>query len=237
MSAATGPLEPSRHPAGAPNSTGGRFATVIRLDADVDLEPATDAEYNADGTFEYPPIPRSFEQHVRFWARIPVPDAVIARIRIAYATRWPEWAQERATAWEQANPEPTGSRLLGGSAARREHEEWRARHDAFVKELEAERPRELAPLAARTVIRATQMAYYAHQLPDPSDQARVGRLQMAMGPGQRWTVRQICDRYRLEDLPAVAFEDPGTVAGLNQIAEVDLLERLVEQAESSLDDD
>ncbi|GAB3176146.1 hypothetical protein GCM10027059_50560 [Myceligenerans halotolerans] len=236
MSAAAGPLEPVRHPAGAPNSTGGRYASVTRLDADVDLEPVTDAEYNADATFEYPPIPRSFEQHVRFWATVPVPDAVIARVRIAYAARWPQWAQERTTAWEQENPEPVGPRLIGAANARREREQWRARHEAFTRALESERPRDLAPLVARTVIRATQMTYYAHHLPDPADRARVARLRMSLGPGRRWTVRQICETYRLDDLPAVAFEDPGTVAGLNQIAQADLLERLVEHTEPRPDD-
>lgn len=231
MSAGSGSPEPLRHPVGSPNSTGGRFAPVIRLDTEIDLEPESDAEYNLDASFEYPPIPRSFQQHVQFWARVPVPDAVIARVRIAYAAHWPEWAQERTSEWLESNPQPRVGRLRGGPNNRRDWQEWQARYDKFTAGLENERPRDLAPLIARTVIRATQMSYYAPQLPDAADQARVGRVRMAMGPGRRWTVREICDHYRLEDLPAVAFEDPGTVAGLNQMTEVDLIERLVEQAE------
>src|SRR5665647_154390 len=105
--------EHPRQPAGVP--VGGQFATATRQEPDVNLAQLSDEEYNADATFDYPAIPRSVAQHVAFWSRVKVPDAVIARVRAAYVERYDVWLEERMDQWAATDPEPTN----GGTFSRR----------------------------------------------------------------------------------------------------------------------
>ena len=43
-----------------------------------------DEEHNADGTYWFPPAPRSASQTVSFWMTVEVPDRVLRRLRDAH---------------------------------------------------------------------------------------------------------------------------------------------------------
>ena len=38
------------------------------------MEELSDEEYNAEGTYRFPPNPRSWEQNAKFWATCPITD-------------------------------------------------------------------------------------------------------------------------------------------------------------------
>ena len=73
-----------RHPAGTP--PGGQFLARLNSEAaDVDLrELLPDEEHNADGTYWFPPAPRSASQTIGFWMTVEVPDRVLRQLRDAH---------------------------------------------------------------------------------------------------------------------------------------------------------
>ena len=77
-------MDQPRHPAGTP--PGGPFLARLNPEAaDVDLrELLPDEEHNADGTYWFPPAPRSARQAIGFWMTVEVPDRVLRRLRDAH---------------------------------------------------------------------------------------------------------------------------------------------------------
>jgi|GEM_PF-4595446 len=71
-----------RAPKGAPQ--GGEWTQMEGDVASFDLRELTDDEYNADGSFEYPPAPRSAEQVIAFWAKVQVPDTILEKTKFAF---------------------------------------------------------------------------------------------------------------------------------------------------------
>lgn len=214
--------EPLRQPGGTP--VGGRFATMTRREPDVTLAHLSDEEYNADGSFEYPPIPRSVEQHVAFWQRVKVPDAIIARVRAAYIDRLHEWSLEQYDAWVAAHPQPNGHRGLP---------EWKAARDAAAARIDDIRPGTIPAVLARPLIRAAQMARYARWLDTQEEYNAVLDTEVDLGEEQPWTVRQTLDFYHLDELPDGAFEDAGSYSGINLALMNQRLTELVEILESA----
>lgn len=209
--------EPLRQPGGTP--VGGQFATMSRREPDVTLAHLSDEEYNADGSFEYPPIPRSVEQHVAFWSRVKVPDPIIARVRAAYVENVTEWRADRLEAWVAEHPQPRGQRGL---------DEWRAARDAAGADIDQALPEALPAVLARPLIRAAQMARYAKWLDTQEDYDAVLETEVDLGEEQPWTVRQTLDYYHLDELPDGAFEDAGSYSGINLALMNQRLTELVE---------
>jgi hypothetical protein len=77
-------MDQPRHPPGTP--PGGRFLARLSPEAaDVDLRVLLpDEEHNADGTYWFPPAPRSASQTVSFWMTVEVPDRVLRQVRDAH---------------------------------------------------------------------------------------------------------------------------------------------------------
>jgi hypothetical protein len=77
-------MDQPRHPPGTP--PGGRFLARLNPEtADVDLrELLPDDEHNADGTYWFPPAPRSARQAIGFWMTVEVPDRVLRQLRDAH---------------------------------------------------------------------------------------------------------------------------------------------------------
>lgn len=215
--------EQPRQPGGNPG--GGRFATTTRREPDVTLAHLTDDEYNADGTFEYPPIPRSVDQHVAFWSRVQVPDANIARVRAAYVEQWPIWGEAQLDAWAATDPEPIPSTLRPRT---QEIEEWGHRFDAESARLLEERPNDLPAVLARPLIRAAQMAKYAKWLETQEEYDRVLATEIDLGEDEPWTVRRCLDVYRLDELEDGAFEDATKYSGINAVLTTQKLTELVD---------
>lgn len=199
-----------RQPGGTP--TGGRFAPMSRQEPDVSLAHLSDEEYNADGTFEYPPIPRSVAQHVAFWSRVRVPDPILARVRSTYTQHWSEWSEEQMHAWARTDPTPIGGEF---NAKAKQRTAWGERFDARAAELEVERPKDLPAVLARPLIRAAQMAKFAQWLETQDQYDEVMATEVDLGEAEPWTVRRCLDVYHLDELDDRAFEDAGNYAGIN----------------------
>ena len=77
-------MNQSRHPPGTP--PGGQFLARLNPEAaEVDLrELLPDDEHNADGTYWFPPAPRSASQTISFWMTVEVPDRVLRQLRDAH---------------------------------------------------------------------------------------------------------------------------------------------------------
>lgn len=212
-----------RQPGGSP--TGGRFAPLPRQESDVSLADLSDEEYNADGTFEYPPIPRSVAQHVAFWTRVRVPDAIMARVRSAYVEAWEVWSDAQMHEWAREHPEPVGNML---TAKARAHEQWEAEFAKRVALLGEERPKALPAVLARPLIRAAQMARYARWLNTQEEYNEVLDTEVDLGEPEPWTVRRCLEVYRLDEIDEGAFEDATNYAGLNTALMQQRLSELVQ---------
>ena len=79
------PGQQARRPTGSPGSTGGQFAEKMHAEPDLAIREISDEEYNADGSYAYPPRPRSAAQHIDFWTRVPLPEDRLKTL----ATRYP----------------------------------------------------------------------------------------------------------------------------------------------------
>lgn len=192
---------------------------MSREEPDVTLAHLSDEDYNADGTFEYPPIPRSVEQHVAFWSRVKVPDAIIARVRASYVQRTQEWRNEQMGAWVAANPQPIKQREL---------EEWDAQSQRVAADIDQQRPSSIPAVLARPLIRAAQMARYARWLETEAEYDRVLDTEVDLGEAEPWTVRNTLDYYHLDELSDGAFEDAGSYSGINLALMNQRLTELVE---------
>ncbi len=214
--------EPLRHPGGTPD--GGRFATTSRQEPDVTLAHLSDEEYNADGTFEFPPMPRSVEQHVAFWSRVPVPDPIIARARVHYGRFLGEWRGDQLEAWQREHPVPP---------RKKDWDPWRAARDAAAAEIDSAHPSQIPTVIARPLIRAAQMARYAKWFQTQEEYDEVMASPVDVGTEEPWTVQQTLDVYMLDQLPDVAFEDAGHFSGVNLAGAYERLSELVQILDGS----
>src|SRR5690625_1814037 len=98
----------AREPVGT--TAGGQFAKRYMREPDVAMDHLSDDEYNADGSHEYPPYPRSAEQHISFWTSVPLPEDRLGILMERYdeiRDALEAGAGLRATReWEAANPFP-----------------------------------------------------------------------------------------------------------------------------------
>ncbi|MPV51052.1 hypothetical protein GCG21_13755 [Pseudactinotalea sp. HY160] len=163
----TGSSNQRREPGGQP--TGGQFAAQDRPGADVALHELSDAEYNAEGTFTYPPRPRSASQHIAFWESVPIPDQVLVEVHRAY-----EQARDTAITselnrlsdeWLEENPRPdspkySGPKIRGTDAMAAAGRKWEESGFAFraenEKRLESEWPH-MPVFEIRDVVRVHHM--------------------------------------------------------------------------------
>ena len=221
------PTEQPRQPGGTPS--GGRFAQMTRREPDVTLAHLSDEDYNADGTFEYPPIPRSVEQHVAFWSRVKVPDPIIARVRNEYVVQVNAYRDAQMDAWDDAHPVPTG--VFGAKSAElAAHSEARKAAGVAVDET---RPGAIPAVLARPLIRAAQMARYARWLETQEQYDEVLATEIDLGEARPWTVRDTLEAYHLDELPEGSFEDAGSYAGINMAVVAQRITDLVDLLDPS----
>jgi hypothetical protein len=204
---------------------GGQFALTIHGEPDVSLTELSDAEYNADGTFEFPPLPRSAAQHVAFWSRVPVSNAILARVCDAYVVLWAAWSKEQMREWDAAHSHPA---LARGKTDQSLVAAWQARRAAAVEALPERRPPTIERPLARTVVRATQMCRFADYWLEPEAEADlVLSFEMDLGDDEPVTVEGIVDRFMMRELAASDFEDAATYAGVNAAETVTALNELL----------
>lgn len=198
------PAQP-RTPPGV--STGGQYAATPREESPVSLQlPAR--EYNADGTFEFPPIARDAEQLVDFWLRVPVPDQVLHQLRAEYHEAQLQWRVDRLAELEveEGDPEPEKMRHARVTP---EWDAWFERRNQREVELLAEHPGGISQVMTRPLARITMMHRQAQTLEDvkPGITQEIRALPVDMSVMGTHTVGSLLDLYPTLDLPERTWTD------------------------------
>lgn len=198
----------NRWPPGS--ARGGQFAETPKPGAEVSLLDLSDAEYNARGTYLFPPRPRTVSQHIAFWENVPIPDEIMANVQQAYQ----EHREEAITAacnraaeeWKIANPDPTaaGAPRLKGKDYYRVVQGWKNGIDKVWFATEAreqdERPEQIPIFEMRSVLRAHHMAMHGPAGLTDQEVNQVLEHQLPWGAGAHATVAAINVRYRLQEI-------------------------------------
>lgn len=200
-------VERNRQPSGQP--TGGEFAEEARDSSEVALDGLSDAEYNAEGTYMFPPRPRSLGQHISFWESVPIPDDIMANVQAQY----PINRQEQVTAachaavddWKQSNPDPTGlgQPYIKDNDYHRVVQAWKNSVDAVWEATEdkeySSRPGEIPTVEMRTVLRAHHMNQYAPEGLTNDEWLDLRAHHMPWGDGEA-SVEDIVKTFRLWEI-------------------------------------
>lgn len=138
-----------------PRDDHGRFARTGFTRASFNLGPMapgfgnnpdllSDDEYNADGSYDYPPQPRSAEQVYAFWGSVRIPDEALDFHQKAYYKDWRERGLEEAK--EKYGPFPA-------RGSQEERDEWKRKAQALANR----RPSRVPAVALRTAVRLRGM--------------------------------------------------------------------------------
>ena len=202
----TGSTTINRQPAGRPE--GGEFAERIKPGADVSLH-LSDEEYNADGTYLFPPEPRSAEQHFAFWWRVPIPDEIMADVTEAYwrnrEEKITEACEAAADAWKKENPDPTlpGMPRIKNKDYHYVVQGWKNGVRAVWDQTEAEeqqaRPQSIPPTHMRSVLRAYNAIQYGKVLPE-EEYVKVWEQELPWTGGETAKVEWLYHTYRLWEI-------------------------------------
>lgn len=199
------PGQQARRPTGSPGSTGGQFAEKMHAEPDLAIREISDEEYNADGSYAYPPRPRSAAQHIDFWTRVPLPEDRLKTL----ATRYPAIRRaigdtaglDAAEAYKDDHPDPT-LRMAPGpmrdAAAVAWQQEVGRVFDAAAQEATKHMPPAVYRTSVRPILRAHQMYVYAGPLPKEEREA-VYNHEMVVD-GRVMTVKEIYEAYELKRL-------------------------------------
>lgn len=176
------------------SSEGGQWAPRTRSEADVNL-PLSDEDYNATGTFLFPPAPRSYEQFVDFWENVSVGDDILSSISVGYET-WVEKEHDRR--WEQhslgwLHKNRIKKSTLGDDSYNQQLLD--AEYTRWLAEFSDVHPPEIPAQDARQIARAGQMAHNSRFLP-AEDAERAMEHVIQLSGGQR-TVQQLNDAFVL----------------------------------------
>lgn len=175
----------------------------MREGPEVAIRELTDEEYNADGTYAFPPHPRSLEQHIAFWESVPIPDEKLTQVLNAYGDMIADDTREEAARvvdeWKIRNPDPT--ERSRSQKAFDDARLWKEEGSLVFNEA-LERGRRSAPTIYRTsirpIIRAGQMMIYGRPLQE-DEMERLRQHEMVIN-GQVQTVGQIYETYQLDRL-------------------------------------
>lgn len=202
-----------------PRSHNGQYATTPRAESQVSLA-LSDQEYNAEGTFAFPPIARSYEQAVDFWMRVPVPDRVLHQLQVEYH----EAQVASRSAAIHAEPEP--ERMRHGRETP-QWQEWFERANAIEVRMLQEHPDSISPVLARPIARATMLLRQAQTFEDvePGVVERVRQTPMDLSVLGNPTVGALIDLYPTLDLPEQTWVDQSTEYAA---VAADKLEELIE---------
>lgn len=152
-------MSTQREPKGIP--AGGRFAISGLDEADFELKPLTDDEYNEQGSFSFPPPPRSLGQVARFWQRVQISDNILLRMCASYEGLQGQMRADAVTEHARANPEPP---MMKGKNYNPAYQVWLDGQNAEQAAVDAAHPRSIPPQWARGIARATMMYKQAVEL-------------------------------------------------------------------------
>lgn len=177
----------------------GRFEAMPHTSSGVSLmEELSDEEYNAEGTYRFPPNPRSWEQNAKFWATCPITDGQLREFINYYRQDYRhdpkvnEYAKEIMREWYLEHPgfnvAPDGELAQWDVQA---YAEWERARDAYPH-----RKRRIHPAHARPIVRAAQMYEWSRYLGQEAI-AKTREIEINVEPGEHWTVGKVIDEYRL----------------------------------------
>lgn len=197
------PVTQARQPSGVPN--GGQFREEQKAVATVTLPEISDEQYNQDGSYRYPPAPRSAVQHIKFWESVPLPDEKLDALISGYSKLREQVGIEAgnaaAEAWKRTHPDPTEhTNYPKAGAVERWQADGMAVHKAAYDEAIAPMPERIYRTTVRPLLRAHQMHYYAGAL--PRSERSVVHDHTVVVDGKPMTVQQVEDTYRLSRITA-----------------------------------
>ena len=166
-------------------------------------------EYNADGTYSYPPEPVCAEQVIAFWRRCPIPDAVLAQVQRAHLEVRRLLVQAHL---EKAHPSSSRprERMFNGES-RQSAAEWDRVHEGAAASAEAHFPP--APMPAgqvRSLVRAMRAVDQAYSSSLAEEEYKRVKNESA---GLTWdeqslTWGNVCYLYGESHYPERAWQDP-----------------------------
>lgn len=193
-----------RLPKGAPD--GGEWRALEGEMGGFDLRAMGDDEYNANGSFEYPPAPRSAEQVLMFWANVPVSDTILELIEVTYnATRM----QALTDLFNQKRTQYLGDRNLQRDLVRDGVTSAEQYAQSFVDEAVETHPGSVRRDDVRQVARAAQAYHQAERL-SPDERAKVLSAEVFLNTqgGTTLTIEAVEQRFGLND-PELDFRAKG----------------------------
>lgn len=214
-----------------PRDVRGRYAESARTDAPVALM-ISDEDYNRDGTYAYPPEPRSGAQVVAFWERVHVPEVVLRQMQIAFADKQKLVRAEALKPWQRDHPEPAKYPKWGRKPveATKEWTAWTEAREQENQRIESAHPSYIPNTYARSIARAAGMARQATALRRSDDEWGTDGAQVVwqhkidMGISGEHTVAQLLQWYPVLELPRETFLD--RTAETSAWATTELLNRL-----------
>lgn len=211
-------------------------------EADFDLEPLSDEEYNQQGSFSFPPPPRNLGQVVRFWRSVQISDNILVRMSREYERHQYGLRREAVTEYINANPEPS---TMIGRKFNPDYQVWLDGQARAEAEVDAVHPRSIPPHWARGLARATMLMKQAIELDldlvEPEDD-RAYEYQTGSGPnGQRVLLSHIevgsrgkmnvsyaLDMFRMMDLDGDVWFDQ-SITDISRIAQAVTAHLVVEE--------
>lgn len=180
----------TRVPAG--DSRGGQFASSPRPEAATVL----DQVYREDeGTFHYPPAPRTYDQLLKFWSNVEIPDESLTRFKRGYAENVGRRVQDQVSRWEAENPQPTNQRRAV---------DWEQQRDRMQQELTDREPR-LYATWVRPLVRLERMYAYSRSMHEP-EQAKFLQTRYSLPVGPSGTVEELLDKFRVHEYSHVLHQ-------------------------------
>lgn len=232
----------NHQPGGVP--VGGQFATEERDDTAV-LYVESDEQYDEGATFYFPNPPRSPQQMIQFWSRIPVPDPALGQLRTAFAERAKsiedQWvdkqAAEQMAVWDAqaGNEKPVGTAVRGWNDRRRSAER------VIRKDLHAHYqnntpgvPKEVPTTDARAVARAMRMSFFLPTGWSEHERAEVLNTMFTTSHGKE-SVGELVKKYRLDRL-ADPFEEPTEAQHRILEQQTERLQQLIQETRDVADE-
>lgn len=184
-----------------PRDTNGRFAETAHERARVPLsdiysggmpiafemsdDPASmsDEDYNAGGTFDYPPVPRSAAQVKAFWASVHIPDVALTQYDQLYRLDVERSVQAHLQAWDRTHKVED---MPGKNSLERERALPEARAAAEA-EFRKTRNARVWRGYLRTAVRVMRMLEDAKELTDPAQRQQIEQLPIQYDPEKRAT--------------------------------------------------
>lgn len=175
----------SGYPHGRAESISLDAMSPIAFEFSSDPDSMSDEEYNAGGSYDYPPAPRSVEQVRAFWGSVRIPDVAMSHYQRVYREDHARYVEYRMKKWVETHNVPVD----GVARAKWELDREEARKAFF-----AERPAEVPRSMLRTMVRVMGVLNDADQMVKEDDD-RLMRTPVRLPDGSTKSAGQVWHQY------------------------------------------